>query len=73
MEGAHNNYGMAHGHDCIPNPAQTAREEDARRHEKEMKDAREKEQLLKDNIASRYNTDVWVQVRDGRVEVERKR
>lgn len=20
VEGAHDNYGMAHGHDCIPNP-----------------------------------------------------
>ena len=73
VEGAHDNYGMAHGHDCIPNPAETARKEDARRHENEMKQANERERLLKNNIASRYNTDVWVSVRDGGVEVERAR
>jgi len=73
VEGSHDNYGMMHGHDCIPNPAETARKEDARRHETEMRKAEERERLLKKNIASRYNTDVWVTVRDGGVEVERAR
>lgn len=27
VEGAHECYGMAHGHDCIPNPANTEIEE----------------------------------------------
>jgi len=26
VEGAHENYGMAHGHDCIPNPLQLENE-----------------------------------------------
>jgi hypothetical protein len=27
VEGAHENYGMAHGHDCIPNPMVTENED----------------------------------------------
>lgn len=27
VEGAHENYGMAHGHDCIPNPLQGENED----------------------------------------------
>ena len=73
VEGAHDNYGMAHGHDCIPNPAETAREEYARRHKKETDEAEEREYLLKKAIASRYNVPVHVSVRDGGVEVERAR
>jgi len=42
MEGAHENYGMAHGHDCISNP-ETMR---ADRAEKELKAERSKIQCL---------------------------
>jgi hypothetical protein len=38
LEGAHENYGMAHGYDCIPNPVQTEND----RLSKLLKDEREK-------------------------------
>ena len=36
IENAHDNFGMAHGHDCIPNPLQTEIEELKRNHQKEI-------------------------------------
>lgn len=39
LEGAHDSYGMVHGHDCIPNPLES--ENDALR--KELKKERSKE------------------------------
>lgn len=38
VEGAYENYGMANGHDCIPNPLQS----DVTRLEKELRDERDK-------------------------------
>ena len=70
VESSHENYGMAHGYDCIPNPAETQRKDESERHAREMKQAEERERLLKQNIASRYNSRVHVSLRDGGVHVE---
>lgn len=35
VEGAHENYSMAHGHDCIPNPLRTALDQTYKELEKE--------------------------------------
>ena len=64
---------MSHGYDCIPNPVQTQRKEESERHARDMRQAEERERLLKYKITTYYNTRVWVSVRDGRVEVERAR
>jgi len=36
IEGAHDNYGMAHGHDCIPNPLVAENERMAKAHKDEI-------------------------------------
>lgn len=40
VEGAHENYSMAHGHDCIGSPSESRAERELR----ELKDEREKEE-----------------------------
>lgn len=71
--GAHDNYGMAMGHECIPNPLATELAETRRKKESAVKESEAQEDALAKNIASRYNVPVWVSVRDGRVEVEAQR
>jgi len=73
METSHECYGMAFGHECIPNPLAAEVTAERRRREKDVAELERREQALKDNIAKRYNIPVWVSVRDGRVEVEAQR
>lgn len=37
VEGGHENYGMAHGHDCIPNPVEWRGKEELRMLKREIK------------------------------------
>lgn len=41
IDGAHETYGMAHGHDCIPNPLKTELDERKRSHSREINNLEE--------------------------------
>lgn len=73
VQESHDQYGMAFGHECIPNPLKADVEELQRKRKDDERKSSEREDALKSHIASKYNVPVWVSVRDGRVEVERQR
>jgi len=52
-EGAHENYGMAMGHNCIPNPLEFEIKEIKKEHKKEIEDAEEREHCYRDSVARR--------------------
>jgi len=70
VEGAHENYGMAHGYDAIPNPLESEIGELKRKHKKEMDEQEEREECYKRSVARRRNvnsSDVYLE--DGTVYV----
>ena len=55
VDGAHENYGMAHGYDCIPNPLEVElREQKRKTEEAENRADRERENFRR-NVAKRRN------------------
>lgn len=53
VEGAHDNYGMAHGHDCIPNPMHSE-VDDLKRQIKALEESHEKQLYgIKKGVAQR--------------------
>ena len=63
VEGAHENYGMAHGHDCIANPL----EDELRQEKLKTKTAEEKAERERDNF--RRNVATRRRVRPEQVEI----
>lgn len=65
VEGAHENYGMAHGHDAIPNPLES---EIRKRDDMIARVEKERDQIAMDfkrNVAMRRNCDVSDVVLEG--------
>jgi hypothetical protein len=74
VEGAHDNYGMAHGHDCIPNPSTEELRRVERLHDQDECEAKKREQVLKREIASHYGDpdNITVMLDHNSVTVERR-
>ena len=77
MQANHECYGMAFGHDCIPDPMKTELHNAQIRHEKIIKEFEENEAALKCKIVDVYrkqfNCDIYASVNRGRVTVVLKR
>ena len=72
VHGAHENYGMAHGYDAIPNPMLSEVEELKRKHKREIEEMEKREAVYKNSVARRRNTTpekVWIE--DGEVRYEK--
>ena len=64
VEGAHDNYGMAHGYDCIPSPIETEKNEEINRLKKEIKRLEENILTYRSSVASRRQVpleDVYIE------------
>tara|TARA_R110000796_G_scaffold100803_1_gene209519 strand:+ start:211 stop:525 length:315 start_codon:yes stop_codon:yes gene_type:complete len=57
VEGCHENYGMAHGHDCIPNPMISEVEKLSRALKKQQEDHDSQLNGVIKGVASRRNVD----------------
>lgn len=58
VEGAHENYGMAFGHDCIPNPLESDLKELKASHAKEIQEHENVEFNYRKSVASRRGVPV---------------
>ena len=65
VEGAHENYGMATGQECIPNPMQSEVEQLKAAHEKEIKDRDRREFAYRKSVANRRGVSVDTVYLDG--------
>jgi len=64
VEGAHDNYGLATGSECIPNPLEAEIKALKADHEKEVAELEEREQCYKRSVATRRGTkpeNVWLE------------
>ncbi len=74
LETSHDCYGMAFGHDCIPNPMSAELKEEKAKRDIAISELERQKDALKKSIAARYDVPVWVSVgRNGEVTVERQR
>jgi len=58
VEGAHENYGMSHGHDCIPDPRDTELDNLKAAHKKEVERLENRELCYQKSVAQRRNVPV---------------
>jgi hypothetical protein len=58
VEGAHENYGMASGYDCIPNPAIAESERTQRLHDKEIELLRHDIDCYRRSVAKRRGVNI---------------
>lgn len=64
VEGAHDNYSMAHGHDCIPNPVNTEKEVLKQKHQEAINRLENKIFIYRQSVARRRNVpieDVYIE------------
>lgn len=64
VEGAHDNYGLATGYDCIPNPLESEITGLKESHAKEIDELEKREQCYKQSVAMRRGTkpeNVWLE------------
>ena len=74
VEGAHENYGMAFGHDCIPNPTETEKDRQIKLLKDEIKRLGVVEDMFRKNVATRRGvdeSDVEINTRDKTVNYRR--
>ena len=58
VDGAHENYGMAFGHDAIPNPMESEVDKLKKRLAKQQEEYEAREFIFKNSVARRRNIDV---------------